>query len=500
MNKIVYILASMFLSLTATQDHVCLTYFTQIGCQGCAQSDPQVLYRWLKEMPHLVVIEYAINGSAYEKDNQYVFVEYAKKFDRLSVVPQAAFGDKGAIGPVEILPLQGQLQRLDEAKCTLLDEEFDEMDLNKLPGFPRIFWHDRVLLKVGKGFVESNYLRGLLFDPGVESVMKEKRIEAQALQLSDNEITFERAYQISEDWILQVGAKLRKESFESAPKIKIPFIGEINHEHSLIVLTVLLGLADGFNPCAFFILTFLLASMLYAATDIIDKKRKRNRVLLVGLTFVFFSALIYFLFMGLWFNAFKFLDQAKWLTWLAGGIALFAGFINIKDYFFFQKGFSCTLPKSEKLKFVGKVEALKCIHSWYGLLLGTIVIAITVNLYELLCTLGIPMIYLRLLTLNQLSLFAYYAYLGLYCLTYIFPVLIIVLVFAFTLGAKEFSLQNVKRLKLISGLMVLLLGLILLIKPALLKSGTISVGLIVVAVVVAFIIMLIYEHGFAKRD
>jgi len=491
------VLLIVFLSFNAcARDHVCLTYFTQIGCLGCGKSDTAVLHRWVKEMPHLVVIEYLVNGNG-AKENKSVFLEYSKKFNRLSSLPQITYDDSQyAVGPMEILPLRKKLRHLDESECTLTDEDFDNMDLNKLPGFPNIWWRDRVLVKVGKGSVESDYIRGLLFDHDVEKAVSDKRIEAKNLPLSGNEVEFDRAYQISDGWVLQVGAKLIRadNASDEAPRIKIPLIGEINHEHSLAVLTILLGLADGFNPCAFFILTFLLAAMLYAVCDIATKREKRNRILLVGLTFVFFSALIYFLFMGLWFNVFKLVSEAKWLTWLAGAIAIFAGLVNIKDYFFFQKGFSCTLPKSEKLRFVDKVERLKLAQSWVGLLIGTIIIAITVNLYELLCTLGIPMVYLRLLTLHHLSQFSYYIYLALYCFVYVFPLLIIVLFFAYTLGAREFGKQNIKRLKLVSGIMVLLLGLMLLFKPEFLKSGLISVGIVAGAIVMSLIVMLVYER------
>lgn len=498
--KCLAVFFSLMWNLLGT-DHVCLTYFTQAGCQGCAQTDPFILHKWLQEMPQLVVIEYLINGKN-GADNREVFLAYSKKFERLSLVPQLSYENEHAIGPTEILPLKKKFREMEESACTLLDEEFDDIDLNKLPGNPKIWWQDRVLIKVSDTApVKSDYIRGLLFDRDVETALEAKRIEPQKINLSGDEVTFKKAFQLSTDWVLQIGAHLVKEPKvqEEVPAFKLPLIGEINHNHSLILLTILLGFADGFNPCAFFILTFLLVTMLYAASAGITTNIKRNRILLVGLTFVFFSALVYFLFMGLWFNAFKCVSETHWLTWIAGAIAIFAGFINIKDYFFFQRGFSCTLPKSEKLKFVDKVERLKTVHSWIGLLLGTIIIAITVNLYELLCTLGLPMVYLRLLTMHKLSLMAYYAYLALYCFIYIVPLLIIVLIFAYTLGAREFSVQNVKRLKLISGFMVLSLGIVLLVKPVLLKSGLVSVGLVAGAVAIAIIVMIIYERLYPKN-
>ncbi len=501
MKRSLFLFFGLFFLSSFADDYVCATYFTQEGCQGCAQTDPAVLHTWLQGMPHLVVVEYVINGDG-SKDNQHVFLEYSKKFERLSLVPQISYDNKNAIGPAEILPLKNTFKKLDDAECTLLDEEFDEMDLNKLLGKPRIWWRDRVLLKTGEGAINSDELRGLFLNRDVDMILQEKRVEARAIPLSGNEVMFVHAYKISDGWILQTGAKLLKEppvNKEEGLRVRIPFVGEINQQHSLFVLTVLLGLADGFNPCAFFILTFLLGAILYAASGELDKSKKRKRILLVGVTFLFFSAVIYFLFMGLWFNAFKFLDHARWLTWIAGAIALFAGIINIKDYFFFQKGISCTLPKSEKLKFVDKVEKLKTIRSWRALFLGTILVAITVNIYELLCTLGIPIVYLRILTLHSLSALFYYLYLALYCFVYVFPLLVIVILFAFTLGGKQFSVQNVKRLKLVSGFMVVFLGIVLIFKPVLLKNGLLSLGLIGGAILLSIIVMSIYEHFFIKN-
>jgi cytochrome c biogenesis protein CcdA len=501
MKRSLFLFFGLFFLRSFADDYVCATYFTQEGCQGCAQTDPAVLHTWLQEMPHLVVVEYVINGDG-SKDNQHVFLEYSKKLNFLSLVPQISYDNKNAIGPAEILPLKNIFKKLDETECTLLDEEFDEMDLNKLSGKPRIWWRDRVLLKTGEGTINSDELRGLFLNRDVDTILQEKRIETWTIPLSGNDVMFAHAYKISDGWILQTGAKLLKEpsiNKEEGPRVRVPFVGEINHQHSLFVLTVLLGLADGFNPCAFFILTFLLAAMLYAASESLNNSEKRKRILFVGFTFVFFSAAIYFLFMGLWFNAFKFISGAGWLSVVAGLIALFAGVINIKDYFFFQRGISFTLPKSQKEKFVEKVGALKNKRSVFALLAGTILIAVTVNLYELLCTFGIPMVYLRLLTMHTLTSVSYYCYLLLYNVAYVLPLVVIVIIFGITLGAREFSKRNVQRLKLVSGFMVLFLGVVLIFKPILLKSGLLSLGIIGGAILLSIIVMSVYEHFFIKN-
>jgi hypothetical protein len=166
----------------------------------------------------------------------------------------------------------------------------------------------------------------------------------------------------------------------------------------------------------------------------------------------------------------------------------------VKDYFFFQRGFSCTLPKTEKLKFTDRVDRLKFVRSWQGLLVGTIIVAITVNLYELLCTIGLPIVYLRILTLHELSYWVYYSYIAAYCVIYVIPLIVIVLLFAYTLGGSEFSVHNVKRLKLASGVMILFLGLALIFSPRVLIDPAIAIGLVLAAVLCALLIMLVYER------
>jgi hypothetical protein len=123
--------------------------------------------------------------------------------------------------------------------------------------------------------------------------------------------------------------------------------------------------------------------------------------------------------------------------------------------------------------------------------LGTAVLAIAANSYELLCTAGFPMVFTRILTLNKLSTLAYYMYLVLYNLIYIIPLAIIVFIFTVTLGRKILTERQGRLLKLVSGTMMLGLGGVLLLNPAILNRVFISVilliGALFVAIMVAFV-------------
>ena len=115
------------------------------------------------------------------------------------------------------------------------------------------------------------------------------------------------------------------------------------------------------------------------------------------------------------------------------------------------------------------------------MLIGTVLLALVANSYELLCTAGFPMVYTRILTLNELSLGDYYLYLAAYNLIYITPLAVIVIVFALTLGTRKLSEREGRRLKLVSGLMMLGLGLLLLFAPTLLNNVLVAIGLLVLA-------------------
>lgn len=243
--------------------------------------------------------------------------------------------------------------------------------------------------------------------------------------------------------------------------LRLPVLGEVDPKAiSLPVFTLVIAGLDAFNPCAFFVLLFLLSLMVHA--------RSRPRMLVIGGTFVVFSGLIYFLFMAAWLNLFLVVGGAPVVTLIAGLVAVLIGLLNAKEWFFFQQGPSLAIPESAKPGLFRRMRGLLAADNMTTMLVGTVTLAAAANSYELLCTAGFPMVYTRVLTLNELGSAGYYAYLALYNLIYILPLLAIVLVFTATLGARKMTERQGRTLKLLSGLMMLGLGLVMLIAPQLL--------------------------------
>jgi uncharacterized membrane protein HdeD (DUF308 family) len=119
-----------------------------------------------------------------------------------------------------------------------------------------------------------------------------------------------------------------------------------------------------------------------------------------------------------------------------------------------------------------------------GMLAATVALALAANAYELLCTAGFPMVFTRLLTLAELSTPAYYGYLAVYNAVYVLPMLAIVAAFVVTLGARKLKDDEARILKLLSGIMMLGLGLILLLSPEALSNPLTALALIAAALAV----------------
>jgi len=270
--------------------------------------------------------------------------------------------------------------------------------------------------------------------------------------------------------------------------LDVPFIGRLDiSDMSLPLITIVIAGLDSFNPCAFFVLFSLLGLLVYA--------QSRSRMFLIGGIFVFFSGFIYFLFMSAWLNFFLIAGQVALVTKIAGVVSVVIAGINIKDFFAFKKGVSLSIPESAKPKLFDRMRRLLKSTSLLSIIAGTAVLAIAANSYELLCTAGFPMVFTRILTLNNLPTRLFYVYLVLYNIVYVIPLLAIVIVFSVTLDRRKLTEREGRVLKLASGTMMLGLGLTLFFNPALLNNIKISLLILGGACVVsACIVLLTRRH------
>ena len=277
----------------------------------------------------------------------------------------------------------------------------------------------------------------------------------------------------------------------------LPWGGQLHlSDLSLPVLTIILGALDSLNPCSFFVLLFLLNLLIYV--------RSRKKMLLIGGIFIFFSGFIYFLFMlalfGVFHGIFLLTAQRSIISIIAGVLAVTLGSINIKDYFYFKKGVSLSIPEDKKPKLYKRMREI--VKSTYlpSMIVGTVILAIFANTYELFCTLILPTVFTERLIENNLTLFQSYLYIFFYNVVYVIPLIIIVLVVIVKLSRSKLSEWQGRVLKLFSGLMMLLLGLILLLKPDLLNNVFSTIGVLLIALLSAAVIVLLTKKFWKRRE
>ena len=244
-----------------------------------------------------------------------------------------------------------------------------------------------------------------------------------------------------------------------ADTINIPLIGVrvTVDEMGLPVFTVIIGLLDGFNPCSMWVLVFMIA-MLASLKD-------RIRMLLIAGTFVAVEGIAYFAFMAAWLNLFFLVGISRVSEIILGVIAGVAGLINLKDFWAFGRGFSLSIPETAKPGLYARMRQILQARSMTAALAGAVVLAVLVQVVELMCTSGFPALYTRILTLRHLDYWGYYGYLLLYNAAYMFDDVIVLAIGVVTLSQHRLQEQEGKWLKLISGLVMTGLAIYLLAMP-----------------------------------
>ena len=246
--------------------------------------------------------------------------------------------------------------------------------------------------------------------------------------------------------------------------ISVPLLGEIRTaDLSLPVLTVVLGALDGFNPCAMWVLVFLIGLLL--------GMQDRFRMWVLGSAFIAGSALVYFLFMAAWLNFLLFLGAVVWVRAAVGLVALGGGFYYLREYFQNPDAVcKVTAPEGRRRVFESLRKLASESRFWLALS-GIVALAFAVNLVELLCSAGIPAVYTQVLALNKLPAWQYYAYLWLYILVFMLDDLLIFVVAMRTLQITGVTTAYTRFGNLAGGLVLFAIGALMLLRPEWLMFG-----------------------------
>ncbi len=238
--------------------------------------------------------------------------------------------------------------------------------------------------------------------------------------------------------------------------IVLPLIGEIVlADYSLPALAVVLGVVDGFNPCAMWVLVYLIS--------LVATLRDRKRIWLIVGSFVLASGILYFLFMTAWLNLFLFVGYIKAVTIVIGLIALGGGILQVREVIETKGAVVCEVTDEEsRKKTMTKVQEIVSSPLTWGILVGIIVLAFTVNMVEFVCSAAIPAVFTRVLSLAGLTTLQYYGYILLYVLFFMLDDLVIfgTAAFAFT---SSLGNRYTKYSRPVGATIMIFLGLLLLV-------------------------------------
>ena len=248
-------------------------------------------------------------------------------------------------------------------------------------------------------------------------------------------------------------------------KFTVPIIGEVNPKNiSLPLVSIVIGLVDGFNPCAMWVLLFLISLMI--------GMKNRKRMWCLGIAFLLSSAIVYFAFMMAWINVAGMFTSSKIIEILVSIVALLGGSINL--YHFIKevraKDIGCSVTNNtKKKKIMVRAKEIVTENSFLLALGGVIILAVSVNIIELACSAGLPILFAQILAMNDLSSTQTLFYNILYIIFFLIDDIIVFIIAMTTMKITGISNKYNKNAHLIGGIIMLLIGLLMIINPSILK-------------------------------
>ncbi len=244
--------------------------------------------------------------------------------------------------------------------------------------------------------------------------------------------------------------------------IDVPLIGRVTLTNlSLPVLTVLLAAIDGFNPCAMWVLVFLIGLLLGLEQE--------RRMWLLGGAFLAATAVMYFAVMTAWLNLVLFLGAVVWVRVAISLLAIGGGFYFLREFWTKPEAVCHVASPGRRQRIMAAFRAIVQQNQLVLAMAGIMVLAVLVNFIELLCSAGIPAVYTQILAMNHLSLAANYAYVGLYVAVFMVDDIAIFATAMIALRVAGLTGAYARYSHLIGGVVLLTIGAVMLLRPELLS-------------------------------
>lgn len=243
--------------------------------------------------------------------------------------------------------------------------------------------------------------------------------------------------------------------------VVLPLLGKIDaKEVSIPLIAIVMGLVDGFNPCAMWILLFLISML-------IGMKNKK-RMWILGITFLTSSALCYLLFMLSWLEVAKMVSSISIVQKAIAVVALIGGTINLIRYFTREEDACDVVDEKKRKKIFARIQKFTKEKNLFFAIIGIILLAFSVNLVELACSAGLPVLFTQILAMNDLSSFAYAFSIFLYIFFFLIDDIIVFSIAMLSMKLTGFSTKYSAYSHLIGGILMLLIGILLIFQPEIL--------------------------------
>ena len=250
-----------------------------------------------------------------------------------------------------------------------------------------------------------------------------------------------------------------EEKTDEEQTIDVPIIGKINLKNiSIMSAAVLIGLVDGFNPCAMWVLLFLITTLI--------SLKDRKRLILLGSIFLLTSGFVYFLIMFSWLNIVVSVSTSLVFRFLIAIFAIVAGIYNLYNFY---KGLKSddgceVIDKKKRKDIFKKIKKFTHEKSLLLAILGIMLLAVSVNIVELLCSAGLPLVFSELLLLNNITGVKAIGYDLVYIIFFLLDDFIVFIIALKTLDVVGVSTKFNKYSHLIGGIIMILIGAYLLIQ------------------------------------
>lgn len=384
------------------------------GCPHCAEEE-EFFDEYLKDNNNVELVKYEV---WYSSDNRELLQKVQDKINNhQNGVPFLVIGDKSIVGYIK-----GNTDNT--IKCYVANYLNDDKQVDEC--------------------IKDKYL--------TKTDRKKKYIDVVGKLVSGQDVNIE---------VPEKEPDTKEDPIEEDKTFNIPILGKISAKTvSLPLLSIVLGLTDGFNPCAMWVLVFLLSTL-------IGMKDKKKMVIL-GSVFLLTSGLVYFLVMFTWLNVIINISMSIIFRILIAIFALGAGIYNLYNYIKSLKtDDGCTVVnRTQRKKVMVRIKEFVHKKSLIIAILGIMLLAIGVNLVELLCSAGLPMIYGEVLAINNITGPKALVYDLIYILFFMLDDFIIFFIAIRTMNLARFSNKFSKYSHLVAGIIMLIIGILLIIKPS----------------------------------